>query len=58
MPRLELNEKEEGGLVIFVFGLTKLVELVAGEKGYGDSEDDGECESGVLFPSEPGFPGL
>lgn len=50
---LVLNDREEGGLVIFVLLLRKLAGLVdvIGENGKGDSEDEGEWESGVL-PSE------
>jgi hypothetical protein len=39
---VELNEREVGGLVMFVFGLVKLAGLVTGENGNGDSENDGE----------------
>ncbi|KAG6853384.1 hypothetical protein C0991_004845 [Blastosporella zonata] len=50
-PMLELYEKEEGGLVMFVLGLTRLPGFVTGEKGNGETEEEGECEGGV-FPSK------
>ena len=37
---------------MFVFGLVKLVGLVIGENGNGDSEDDGDWDKGWL-PSIP-----
>jgi len=49
----ELREPDEGGVVKLVPLLTKLAGLVEaiGEKRNGDSEEEGECESGV-FVSE------
>jgi len=37
---------------MFVFGLVRLVGLVTGENGNGDSEEDGEWAKGG-FPSKP-----
>lgn len=51
---------DDGGVVIFVVELRKLAGLVddpMGENGNGDSEEDGECDNGVLL-SDVLFVGL
>jgi hypothetical protein len=47
---LKFNDVEEGGVVMFVLLLTRLVAWVdvIGENGNGDSEEEGECERGVV----------
>jgi hypothetical protein len=48
-----LREADEGGVVTFVLLLTTLAGFVevTGENGKGESDEDGECDRGVL-PSE------
>jgi len=50
---------DDAGLVMFVVELRKLAGLVdpIGENGNGDSEEDGECDNGVLV-SDVLFVGL
>ena len=55
---MELKEEDDGGVVKCVLLLRKLAGWTdaMGEKGNGESEDEGEWERGVL-PSEGSFTG-
>jgi hypothetical protein len=46
----EFSEADEGGVVKVVLLLTKLAGLVdvTGENGKGDSDEEGECDKGVV----------
>jgi len=45
-----VGDAEDGGVVTFVLLLRKLAGLVnrTGENGEGDSDDEGECDNGVV----------
>lgn len=47
----EFREADEGGVVTFVLLLKRLAEFVevTGENGNGESDEEGECERGVLL---------